>query len=410
MTKSGHQQQIARLVVKGREIVIADRALSDIVQLAGGTPLYIYEREAIARRVAELRQQMPASLKLHFAVKANPMPAVLEALVGLVDGFDVASHGELCAALRAGASASDISFAGPGKRVAELHAVITAGAIISIESPGELSRAAACAQECGRSARVILRLNPEFELKRSGLAMVGKASQFGMDVEYAREVLHKRLSPAVDVMGFQIYAGTQSLSALALLECQQQIFALARELAPMLPHGLRYLNIGGGFGIPYFPGDAPLDLAMVGRGLRELELAYTDISASAEVVLELGRYIVGEAGFYVCEVVDIKTSRGQKFAVVNGGMHHHLANSGNLGQILRKNYPVVVGNKMGAGPLETVTVVGPLCTPLDVVGDKLELPSLEPGDLVVILQSGAYGSSASPQGFLGHPPPLEILI
>ncbi len=173
---------------------------------------------------------------------------------------------------------------------------------------------------------------------------------------------------------------------------------------------MRFLNLGGGFGIPYFPGEQRLDLAPIGANLHAIvERARTDLP-EASIVIELGRYLVGEAGIYVTRIIDRKVSRGQVFLVTDGGLNHHLSASGNFGQVIRKNYPVAIGNRMDSAEREIASVVGPLCTPLDLLADRMELPVAQVGDLVVVFQSGAYGASASPQAFLGHPPCVEVLV
>ena len=173
---------------------------------------------------------------------------------------------------------------------------------------------------------------------------------------------------------------------------------------------MRSLNLGGGFGIPYFPGEQRLDLAPIADNLQRLrERAARDLPA-ATIVLELGRYLVGEAGVYVTRILDRKESRGKVFLVTDGGLNHHLSASGNFGQVIRKNYPVAIGNRQGDAALEEATVVGPLCTPLDLLADRMTLPVAQAGDLVVVFQSGAYGASASPQAFLGHAACTEVLV
>ena len=210
--------------------------------------------------------------------------------------------------------------------------------------------------------------------------------------------------------GFHIYCGSQNLKADAICEAQYKSVELAVQLARFAPGPVRVLNIGGGFGIPYFPGESPLDLTPIGRTLSELSQTVASSLPGAHLVIELGRYLVGEAGIYVCRVLDRKVSRGRPFLVTDGGLHHHLAASGNFGQVIRKNYPVVIGNRMTADTTEIASIVGPLCTPLDLLADQMDLPQAEPGDLVVVFQSGAYGASASPIGFLSHPMPVEVLV
>jgi len=242
--------------------------------------------------------------------------------------------------------------------------------------------------------------------------MGGGAKQFGIDAEDAPRLLALCAQIGLTVLGFHIFSGSQSLKADAIIEAQAQTFSLAQQLAGQTRDPVRILNIGGGFGIPYFPGEAALDLAPIGAAL---DAALPRVKAAlpeAQLSIELGRYLVGEAGVYVARVIDRKVSRGQVFLVTDGGLHHHLAASGNFGQVIRKNYPVAIGNRMSAaaGALETASVVGPLCTPLDLLAERMDLPQAQIGDLVVVFQSGAYGRSASPQGFLSHPDAPEVLV
>ncbi len=379
-----------------------------LAEQIGCTPFYAYDRQAITRRVAHLRQHLPADIHLHYAIKANPMPALVQYLVPQVDGLDVASGGELRVALAAGMSADKISMAGPGKSQAELTQAIQAGIVINMESEHEMETIARLAP--GRRPRVAVRVNPDFELKSSSMKMGGGPKQFGVDAERVPALLARLKQLDLDFQGFHIFWGSQNLSPEAIMEAQKKTFELAFQLAAHAPAAVKSLNIGGGFGIPYFPGDQPLDLAPIGEQLRLLLPEARRQLPEAEFVVELGRYLVGEAGVYVCRVVDRKLSRGQLFLITDGGLHHHLAASGNFGQVIRKNYPVLVGNKVVGGEREIATVVGPLCTPLDLLADKMEMAKAEIGDLIVVLQSGAYGLTASPTAFLSHPPPAEVLV
>ncbi len=384
--------------------------LTLLAEQVGRTPFYAYDRRLVAARIAELRAALPKEIHLHYAVKANPMPALVQFIVPLVDGMDVASAGELRVALNAGMSPQLISFAGPGKRVEELARAIAAGVTINMESENEMETIARLAQAQGPRPRVAIRVNPDFEVKTSGMKMGGGPKQFGVDAERVPKMLDRLRALPLEFVGFHIFSGSQSLSVTAIQEAQSKTFELAFALAEHAPAPVRLLNIGGGFGIPYFSGEKPLDLAAVGAHLAALVPGARQRLPHAEFVIELGRYIVGEAGVYVCRVVDRKISRGHVFLVTDGGLHHHLAASGNFGQVLRKNYPVLVGNKVIGKARETVSVVGPLCTPLDVLGDKVEMAQAEVGDLIAVLQSGAYGLTASPTAFLSHPPPAEILV
>jgi diaminopimelate decarboxylase len=337
------------------------------------------------------------------------MPAVVQLMSGLVDGFDVASASEMRVALDTPMAAARISFAGPGKLDAELAQAIAAGVVLSLESPNEARRAAAIGERLGLRPRVLLRVNPDFEMKSSGMKMGGGAKQFGVDAEEAPALLREIGALGLDFHGLQIFSGSQSLSSETIVDAQRRTVELAQRLAEHAPATVALLNIGGGFGIPYFPGDAPLDLAPVADNLASLLPRIADALPGARVAIELGRFLVGEAGVYVTRITDRKVSRGQVFLVTDGGMNHHLAASGNLGQVIRKNYPVAIGNRAGAEE-ETVSIVGPLCTPLDTLADRMRLPHADVGDLVVVFQSGAYGPSASPSGFLSRGPAAEVLV
>jgi len=384
--------------------------LTRLVKRVGKTPFYAYDRRLISERVALLRRELPAAIRLHYAVKANPMPALVQHLAAQVDGLDVASLSELQIALNSGISAAAVSFAGPGKQLRELTAALAAGIIINIESMGELDTLARLAAAQGMLARVAVRINPDFELKASGMKMGGGPKPFGVDAEQVPALLNHVAKLPIDFQGFHIFTGSQSLRAEAIMEAHDKTFALGLELAEAAPGPIRLFNIGGGFGIPYFPGDQPLALELISANLARWLPRVQKHYPEAKVALELGRYLVGEAGIYVAEIIDRKISRGQVFLITNGGLHHHLAASGNLGQVIRKNYPVVIGNRVRGTEREIATVVGPLCTPLDILADRMELAKAEVGDLIVVFQSGAYGLSASPTGFLSHPPPAEILI
>jgi diaminopimelate decarboxylase len=395
--------------VQGTELLVGGLPISQLAQRVGQTPFYAYDREQLNARVAALRQSLPAGLHLHYAIKANPLPAVVQHMAGLVDGLDVASAGELRVALNAGARPDTISFAGPAKRDPELHQAVAAGVLVNVESARELPVLAQAGQALGLPVRIALRLNPDFELKGSGMRMGGGPKPFGVDVEQVPQLVAQARALGLAFEGFHLYAGSQSLRADAILQAQTQSYELALRLAQAHGLQLRSLNLGGGFGVPYFPGEQPLDMAPVAAHLHALVARAATELPGTQLVLELGRYLVAEAGVYVCRVVDKKVSRGHTFLVCDGGLHHHLAASGNFGQVVRKNYPVTIGNRQGTAP-ERVSVVGPLCTPLDVLADRMELPQAEIGDLVVVMQSGAYGASASPQGFLGHPPVVEVLV
>ena len=413
IAKPVHAPQ-SHFAVIGDELHIGGVGITMLAERVGSTPFFAYDRAMLSQRVTEVRAALPAAVRLHYSIKANPMPALVQHMAGMVDGLDVASAGEMKIALDAGCDPHAIAFAGPGKTEAELRQALAAGICINLESLREIDTVARLAGELDVQPGVILRINPDFELKSSGMRMGGGAKPFGIDAEEAPACMARLAQHGVKLLGFHIFSGSQSLKADAIIEAHTRSVELAQQLADHAEAPLALLNLGAGFGIPYFPGEQALALDAIGANLAECVAGLRGKLAGARVSIEAGRYLVGEAGVYVARVTDRKVSRGQVFLVTDGGLHHHLAASGNFGQVIRKNYPAAIGNRMaadgGEDARETVSVVGPLCTPLDVLAERMELARADVGDLVVVFQSGAYGLSASPTAFLGHPAPLEVLV
>lgn len=394
--------------VAGGVLRVGGVGVDRLAARVGVTPFFAYDRALITRRIADVRATLPEDIELSYAVKANPMPAVLAHVGSLVDGLDVASAGELQKALDTTVPARRISFAGPGKTAGELTQAVAAGVTVELESVTELARVRDVGDQLGLRPRVALRVNPDFSVRGAGMRLGGGPQQFGIDAELVPDVLAG--IGDLDFQGFHVFAGSQNLDAESICEAQRATVDLVLGLAESAPGPLRYVNLGGGFGIPYTPRDSPLDLTVIGENLAKLlDVSIRPRLPEARVVIELGRYLVGEAGVYVTRVVDRKVSRGKTFLVVDGGLHHQLAASGNFGQKIRRNYPLAVATRV-AGEEEVVTVVGCLCTPLDLLGDKVSLPQARIGDLVAVFQAGAYGLTASPAAFLGHPAPPEVLV
>ena len=389
---------------------IGGMSLSQLAQRVGMTPFYAYDRQLITNRVTLLRKYLPPEVQIRYSMKANPMPAVVQHLAAIVDGIDVASAGELRVALDTPILPSQISFAGPGKKDNELSCAIASGITLNMESEQEMERIAILGQHLGICPKVAIRVNPDFELKSSGMRMSGGAKQFGVDADRIPSMLARIRILKLNFEGFHIFCGSQNLNATAIQEAQEKTIQLGLSLAKQASCSIRLLNIGGGFGVPYFPGDKELDLKSVCKNLHRLINETKKHAPNTRIEIELGRYIVAESGIYVCRVLERKISRKRVFLITDGGLHHHLAASGNFGQVIRKNYPVVVGNKVVGHERESVTVVGPLCTPLDLLADEVEMAKADVGDLIVVFQSGAYGLTASPTRFLNHPEPVEVLV
>jgi diaminopimelate decarboxylase len=391
------------------ELAVDGRKLSAI-ENGEGTPLFVYSAALIRRRVEMLRDAMPRQLRIHYAVKANPYRPLLGLMRALIDGFDIASAGELEMALAAGQEAARISFAGPGKRDAELELAIRKGVTLNLESEAEGRRALAIGERLGQTPRLAIRVNPDFELRGSGMKMGGGAKPFGLDPERVAALAREVIGAGAQWRGLHIFAGSQALDAEAVIEAQANTLGLAARLTSEIGAPLPQLNMGGGFGIPYFHGDRPLDIRAVGDALGARLDALPPELEGTEFAIELGRYLVGEAGVYLTRIVDRKESHGQVFLVTDGGLHHQLAASGNFGTVVRRNYPVAIANRFGEAAAEEASVVGCLCTPLDRLADQALLPRAETGDLVAVFCAGAYGASASPSAFLGHGPAREVMV
>lgn len=392
-------------------LLIGGCGAASLVDEAGDTPLFVYDMDIVGAQVRRFREAMPVALHLHYAIKANPYAPLLARMAGLVDGFDIASGGELAMALAAGMAADRISFAGPGKRDDELAAAIAAGVTLNLESEGEGRRALAVADRLGVAPRVAVRVNPDFDLKGSGMRMGGGAKPFGVDADRAAALARAMIDAGAAWQGWHIFAGSQNLDPMAIIETQAATLTLAARLSDDVGATPPLVNLGGGFGLPYFPGDTRLDIRPIGVALDTALNGRADSLADSHFAIELGRWLVGEAGVYLTRVVDVKVSQGETFVVVDGGLHHQLAASGNFGTVVRRNYPMAVATSMDTPPAsDPVTVVGCLCTPIDRLGDKVALPPLREGDLVALFLAGAYGASASPAAFLGHPLAQEMLV
>ena len=390
-----------------RRLLIGGRAAVELAAEAGGTPLLVYDSGLVEQQIRRFRAAMPADTALHYAVKANPYAPLLSWIAGEVDGFDVASAGELGRVAHLGLP---ISFAGPGKTDQQLETAMRAGVTINLESEGEAERALAIAAGMSRPPKLAVRVNPPFALRGAGMKMGGMASQFGIDHDRAPALIKRLIEAGADWRGLHIFTGSQALHADALIEAQTATLKLAAELAEQAGASPPEVNLGGGFGIPYFPADRPLDTEAVGAALAKSLEARPKILADTNFAIELGRWLVGEAGVYLTRIIDRKESRGATFLITDGGLQHVLAASGNFGQLLRRNYPVAVAGRFGATAEQDVTITGCLCTPLDLLAHEVALPRADVGDVVAIFCAGAYGLSASPQEFLSQPRAREMLV
>jgi diaminopimelate decarboxylase len=395
------------------ELLVGDVPVSSIAQRYG-TPLFIYDRAILERKYAELRNALPKRFSISYSVKANPNPAFLEFFLEKGAGLEIASVGEFYQARSAGCSPEDILFAGPGKTEAELEAVITQGiGEIHAESQLEIKRISSISKKLGVRTRLAIRVNPNEAGQGGAMLMGGKSAPFGVDEEQLPPILRRIANdPNLDFCGIHLFAGTQILDPKLLIAQYEKGLEIFRCAAAEVNVPLSTLDFGGGLGVPYFPGEVPLDMRKLREGLCRLMegIEREDCFAQARFMVEPGRFLVGEAGIYVTRINDIKISRGKKYLILDGGMNHHLAASGNLGQVIRRNFPMAILSKVNVPAGEAVEIVGPLCTPLDTLGRSMQLPPAEVGDLIGIFQSGAYARAASPLGFLSHPTPPEVWV
>ena len=399
---------------KSREsLVMGGVAVSQLAE-SYGTPLFIYDRAVLDQKYDALRAALPERFNIYYSIKANPSPAVVKHFLKRGCGLEVASAGEYQRALDVGCAPERILFAGPGKTEAELEFVLSQRiGEIHLESLVEAKRVATICRRRGMRTQVALRINPAEEAEGGAMRMGGRSAPFGLDEEILDEALNAILGePELNLTGIHLFTGTQILDAAILVGQYRHGLGLARRVAARLGRPLQRLDFGGGLGIPYFAHEHELDLEAVREGIQTLcaEAAADTAFAGTEFLVEPGRFLSGEAGLYVTRINDIKSSRGKKFLIVDGGMHHHLAASGNLGQTIKRNYPIAIMTKLNSPAEEKVDIVGPLCTPLDTLARGILLPHAEIGDLIGIFQSGAYGRSASPMAFLSHPAPPEVLV
>lgn len=392
----------------GDRLCIGGIAIDALIAKAGGTPLFVYDAAIIRRKIAAVRAAMPAELGLNYAVKANPFPAVLAAIAPHVDGMDIASGNEMARARAAGAAA--ISFAGPGKSDDELQAAMRAGVVINLESAGEAARVLRFAKDLRLRPKLAVRINPDFGVRGTGLQMGGGPQPFGIDAGDVPDVVQMLLQADADWRGYHVYAGSQSLHAGAVADMQAAILELVTRLTDGIGVAPASVNLGGGFGVPYAAGQQPLDLDHIGARLSAALANRAACLTDTRFHIELGRYLVAEAGVYLTRIIDKKRSHGEVFLVVDGGLHHQLAACGQFGAVVRRNYPVAIASRWDDPPCETVHIVGRLCTPLDRLADSVCLPKAEVGDIVAIFLAGAYGATASPAAFLGHGPAIEMIV
>ncbi|MBC8405653.1 MAG: alanine racemase [Planctomycetes bacterium] len=374
-----------------------------------GTPLFLIHQEQIQHQFHSLRQALPSQFAIHYSVKANPAPGVISQLLQLGAGLEIASAGEFNLAMQAGASAQQIIFAGPCKSRAELQLVVEQGiGQIHLESFEEIELISEIALAQQKVVSVAVRVNPLAQAAAGSMRMGGLPSPFGFDEEILESVLRRvEVAAGLNLIGIHQFAATQVLNADDLLRQWTHAIRLGHKFEEILNRPPTVIDVGGGLGIPLYAQDNPLDLHALAAGCKTLP----SIPLNCQMVVEPGRFLLGPAGIYICKIAAVKRSREKLFLICDGGMHHHLAASGNLGQVIKRDYPVTVLERSNSGAeMQNAQICGPLCTPLDVLARSVQVQNPAVGDLVVVGQSGAYASTASPMHFLGHPAAAEVLL
>ena len=392
------------------QLMIGGHSVEALVEEAGGTPLFAYDNNIIGGQIARLRAAMPDGLALYYSVSANPWEELLQFLGRYVDGFRVVSRGELEHLKRAGLAGIPMTFAGPGKRDDELEAGIAAGATISVESEREAGRVILAGERLGIQPKIAVRVNPPFAIENGKVAMGPRPSPFGVDPDQAPSIVRGLIEADIDWRGLHFFAAAQCLDDGALIDAHKAMVICAGEIADSLDMPVPELNLGGGFDIPCFDGDQPLDVYRMARALHETLTEGPELLATTRISLELGRWLVGESGVYLTRILDRTESCGKTFVTCDGGGHHLLRATGCLLERSRGNFPIAVATRYGEAPEEEVTVTGCLATPFDVFGDEVMMPRAEPGDLIAIFNAGAYALTASPQSWESRPPAREILV
>jgi diaminopimelate decarboxylase len=394
----------------GGQLMIGGIGVEELIAEAGGTPLFVYDNNIIGGQIARLRAAMPDGVAIYYSVSANPYEPLLNFLGRYVDGFRLVSRGELEHLKRAQLAGIPMTFAGPGKGDDELDAGIAAGATISVESEGEARRAILSGERVGIRPKIAVRVNPPFTIDAGGITIGARPSPFGIDAERVPSVVQGLIEAGVDWRGLHIFAAAQCLDDGALIEAHKAIVNCAGEITRGIDVPLPELNLGGGFDIPCFDGDQPIDVYRLAGALHETLCSAPELLATTRISLELGRWLVGEAGVYVTRILDRTESCGRTFLTMDGGGHHFLSATGCLLERGRGNFPMAIANRFGMAADEEVTVTGCLATPHDVFGDEVMLPHGEPGDLIAVFCAGAYGLTASPQSWESRPPAREVLI
>jgi diaminopimelate decarboxylase len=380
-----------------------------------GTPYFAYHGEAVEERIRAVREALGEGTDLYFSIKANPSLGLCQLIAGLGAGAELASIGELHLARAAGFPPGRVLFAGPGKTDEELEAAVRWGIqSVNVESAAEIARLEEVGRRFSSRVPVCLRVNPRDQVLGAQMRMGGGNTQFGIDEELLPETIARfGACQHVAIVGIHVYVGSQLVDVDALAAHHHDVLDIAEAVGGQLDRPLEIIDLGGGFAVPYFEGSHDFDLAAFASAFADVRRRHrlSPALAAAKLVIELGRYLVAEAGIYVTRVLDVKASRGVRYVVLDGGMNHHITATGNFGQVFRRPYPVAVLDRMDEECDAVAAVVGPCCTPLDAFGREIPVPAdVKEGDLIGVFYSGAYGLSASSVGFLSHPTPAEVLV
>lgn len=379
-----------------------------------GTPLFLYDGDQICRQCKILKECLYEGANLFYAMKANPLIGICQLLYSEGCGIETASKGEIQTALRAGIVSSNIIFNSPGKTAEEIDFAIEEKIkLISIESFEEAELVNKMAKKRNLVVEVVLRINQNPNLSKAKVKMTGVSSQFGIEETDLTDDLFKKFSELthICIAGIQVYSGTQILNAEEILRTTEYVIQLALRLSEKYHFELKYLNLGGGFGVPYFKGETTLDTMKLMSGMQNLKKSYRCRLKNTEIIFESGRFLLADSGVFVTKILYKKQSKGIIYYICDGGSNFH-SSTAFMGRFIRNNFPMYGISEVckDEHEMEKVNVVGPLCTPTDTIGQKVQMcGKLNPGDLVIVEKSGAYGLTYSPINFLSHTTPAEVL-
>lgn len=391
--------------------MLTETFIKEIVE-KNRTPIYLYDCQRIRENITNLIQALPKESCLYYSMKANPLLGVCQCVKQYILNIEVSSVGEMRGALKAGFLNENILFSGPGKRCEELFKAVSEDVKINVESIQEIKIIIKVCESISKKAKLMVRINPKIANNSDGIKMSGLPSQFGIDYSEIEEAIRIIVaSQWLVLVGFAIYMGSQILNADTIVLNTDKIMKLCIELKKRYSLRIKELDVGGGFGVSYYD-EKQLNLNVLKSGLNSLLQRHGNDMIDIKISFESGRYLLANSGFFITKVLYVKKSKERTYIICDGGFNNVLLASfftkevrGNFPIELIKNEPKIISND-----IFEYYISGPLCSPADLMGIKVSLPSVQKGDYILIRNVGAYGLTYSSTNFISHPIPAEILI